>query len=169
MLAVPFASRARILPSPRLATTDSSPMRPMRRIAIAMASAFSSPVSRPKSPISTMSIRWPSSVQSEPIARRRSAHSAFAKSSKAAIIVVPSLLGRSVSGRRSLCETVELMLRTRDTVSSIFARHFSSRLERLRIAAARPTVRSRILEEPPSSDPAEGTYSGADAFPPDAL
>jgi len=50
-------------------------MRPVRRIAIAIASAFSSSRSRPKSPIMIMSSAEPISALSEPAARSASSHS----------------------------------------------------------------------------------------------
>ena len=58
-----------------LATTYRLPMRPSRRIATAIARAFSSSWSRPKSPIITMSSCEPTSAVSEPTARRASSHS----------------------------------------------------------------------------------------------
>mmetsp|Transcript_5389 Transcript_5389/g.12492 ORF Transcript_5389/g.12492 Transcript_5389/m.12492 type:complete len:346 (+) Transcript_5389:1092-2129(+) len=61
--------------SPMLATTHRLPMSPSRRIATAIASAFSSSWSRPKSPIMTMSSCEPTSAVSEPTARRASNHS----------------------------------------------------------------------------------------------
>mmetsp|Transcript_8636 Transcript_8636/g.21324 ORF Transcript_8636/g.21324 Transcript_8636/m.21324 type:complete len:369 (-) Transcript_8636:1283-2389(-) len=59
-LRVPFASRARLRLSPRLATTVKSPISPVRRMATAITSAFSSSWSLPKSPTMSMSVATPS-------------------------------------------------------------------------------------------------------------
>mmetsp|Transcript_43414 Transcript_43414/g.98085 ORF Transcript_43414/g.98085 Transcript_43414/m.98085 type:complete len:324 (+) Transcript_43414:3187-4158(+) len=74
-IAVPFASRARWRLSPKFVITDSFPTRPVRRRATAIASAFSSSRSFPKSPTINISMHEPTSALSEPAARRASSHS----------------------------------------------------------------------------------------------